>query len=285
MVINRSLFNDETGNDLRLSSVLQIDQSVDFKNFSAKYVVSGKESYKINSRNIILKEGEYVIGNKNTTSKVFIDDKNPVKGICVDIAKDLILDVSAFQFENSSHFSNFLFDQEWMVQKYNATNSALGYALNQLSCEFDNLSQGHKQINKELFYGIAECIVNDQSKIYSNFKQLRSIKHETNGRLFNFVHDAKNYIDNNFLEKINLNDIAREAKLSEYHFIRLFNTVFKTTPYKYTINKRLDFAQELLKNHYNISDIAILLGYTDVPAFSKSFKQKFGVSPKNFKTN
>ena len=79
--------------------------------------------------------------------------------------------------------------------------------------------------------------------------------------------------------------MAREAKLSEYHFIRLFKTVFNTTPYKYIVEKRLHFALELLDTNYSISDISVLLGYTDVPAFSNAFKQQFGFSPKNYKPN
>ena len=92
-------------------------------------------------------------------------------------------------------------------------------------------------------------------------------------------------MDDYFLEKINIENIAREAKLSEYHFIRLFKTVFNTTPYKYIIQKRLHFAIELLENHHTISDISTHLGYTDVPAFSNAFKQHFGFSPKQYKIN
>ena len=141
-----------------------------------------------------------------------------------------------------------------MAQKFNSNNTTLGYTLLQLSNAFENLNNGNTHINKELFYTVAECIVKDQSTIFERFSNLTSVKEETNGRLFNFVNDAKNYMDDYFLEKINIENIAREAKLSEYHFIRLFKTVFNTTPYKYIIQKRLHFAIELLENHHTISE-------------------------------
>jgi AraC family transcriptional regulator len=285
MLSNKSIFSDSHGNALRLSSVLQADQEVHFQNVSAKFVVSGNEKYSLNNRKIAVKNGEYVIGNKNTSSTVLIDSSSPVKGICIDISKEIITEIIYYNYENSDPFSEFLFEQEWMVQKFNSNDTALGYKLIQLSNIFENLSNGSTQVNKELFYTVAECIVKDQSTFFKSFGSLKSVKAETNGRLFTFVYDAKNYIDDHFLEKINLETIAREAKLSEYHFIRLFKTVFNTTPYKYIIQKRLKFALELLQNHYSISEITLLLGYTDVSAFSNAFKQHFGFSPKYIKIN
>ena len=44
--MNKAIFTDSKGNEIRLSSVMQADQEVKFKNFSAKYVVSGNENYK-----------------------------------------------------------------------------------------------------------------------------------------------------------------------------------------------------------------------------------------------
>jgi AraC family transcriptional regulator len=126
-----------------------------------------------------------------------------------------------------------LFEQEWVSQKYNNKNTSLGYALDMIANKFENLNEGNLKINKELFYSIGECVVEDQSIVFTNFSQLKAVKEETNGRLFNYVHEAKSYIDNYFLEKTNLQFIAREAKLSEYHFIRLFKTIFNTAPYQY----------------------------------------------------
>lgn len=283
MLVNKSIFSDVNGNALRLSRIHQADQVVHFQHFSAKYVVSGTENYCINNKKFVVNEGEYVIGNSNTHSKVFVDNEKLVQGVCLDISKDYISEVIQLHFQNHSHFDDFLFNQDWMVQKYNVKCTTLGYAMQQLSADFNGLSDGTVNVNKELFYALAECIVNDQSQVFKSFNRLSSKKIETNGRLFNFVFDAKNYIDSHFLEKINIDAISKEAKLSEYHFIRLFKLVFNTTPYKYCVEKRLQFALELLKNNYSTSEVSIILEYTDVPAFSKAFKQHFGFSPSSIR--
>ena len=279
MLVNKSIFSDEIGNAIRLSQVYQADQKVDFQHFSAKFVVSGSENYSINSKKITVNKGEYVIGNSNTDSKVLIDDTRLVQGICMDISKEYLSQVIQMRFEESTNFNNFLFDQDWMVQKYNMNSTSFGYALRQLSVDFENLSRGFSHVNKELFYSLAESIVSDQSIVFKSFNKLTAKKIETNGRLFNFVYDAKNYIDNHFLDNINIYSISKEAKLSEYHFIRLFKLVFNTTPYKYSIEKKLEFGHELLQNKHSTSEVSSILGYTDIPAFSKAFKLQFGFSP------
>ncbi|MCF6128053.1 AraC family transcriptional regulator [Flavobacterium sp. AS60] len=280
--MNKAIFSDSKGNEIRLSSAMQADQEVAFQNFSAKYVVSGNENYIINNRKIAVKQGEYLIGNKNTTSKVLIDTVFPVKGICIDIAKEYITEIIDYQFETPSTFSEFLFEQEWVSQKYNVENTSLGYALHQLANEFENLNSGLSKIDNELFYAVAECIVKDQSNIYQSFSRLKAAKQETTGRLFNFCCDAKNYIDNNFLEKISIEQIANEAKLSEYHFIRLFKTIFNITPYQYIIQKRLTYSKDLLLQKISIQDTAFLTSFADSASYCKAFKSAYGFTPKEF---
>jgi AraC family transcriptional regulator len=286
MLMNKKIYSDATGNELRLSSVLQTEQQVYFTTFSAKYVVSGDENYTINNRKVKVKQGEYVIGNKNTASSVLIDNSKPVMGICVDVAKDLINEVVNYQFENPISFSDFLFEHEWMAQKYEVQHTHLGYALQQLSKEFDNLKTEGTKVNNELFYAIAECIVKDQSIAFESFSKLNSVKQETNGRLFNFICDAKNYIDDFYLEKITIENIASASKLSEYHFIRLFKTIYNITPYQYILQKRLAYSKELLAQNLAIQDIAFLTSFADSAAYCKSFKATYGFTPKQFiKTN
>ncbi len=282
MLVNKKIFTDTLGNELRLSLVNQTEQDIQFSGFSAKYVVSGSERYTLNHKKLNVNSGEYVIGNYNTVSKVLIDSPTTVKGICIDVAQTLITDVMHYKFEDIHAFSNFLFEQDWMVQKYNVTHTSLGYALQKLSDNFESLYDGNATISNELFYAVAECIVNDQSDIFQQFSRLKSVKQETNVRLFNFVFEAKNYIDHYFLEKLNLESIAREAKLSEYHFLRLFKTVFNNTPYQYILKKRLEYSKKLLLQRHPIQEIAILTSFADSAAYSKAFKAAYGCSPKQF---
>lgn len=285
MILNKSIISDNCGNEIRISNVMQYNNTISFKDFSAKYVLEGEERYHFTTKKVSVSSGEYVFGNKRTVASINIDSQKPVKGICIDIAQDKISDVIDFTFAKNDTFKKFLFEQEWQSKKYNAAHTSLGYAIQQMGQKYDEINAGSIHFNTEIFYAIAECIVKDQQLLFNQFQNLKAVKTATNSRLFDFIYDAKNYIDANFMQKINCNEIAKEAKLSEYHFIRVFKSIFGVTPYKYTINKRLDFAMELLQNNYSITDISILLGYNDVPAFSKAFKEEYGISPKKIISN
>lgn len=281
MLENKKIITDEFGNEIRFSNVLKFDNSVKFSSFSAKYVVVGDESYTINGKKHKVSSGEYIIGNETIDASILIDSSKPVTGICIDISKDKISEIIDYSFENNQSFKKFLFEQEWVVNKYRVENTNLGYAINQLALKRQDIANGKKYLSNEIFYTIAECIVNDQEKIFSQFKDLKAVREETNGRLLNFIYDSKNFIDSNFLENISLEQIAMESKLSQYHYIRLFKKIFKITPYQYIIFKKLDYAKMLLNSGEPILEVAYKTGFSSPNNFSRAYKNYFGISPKN----
>jgi len=62
---------------------------------------------------------------------------------------------------------------------------------------------------------------------------------------------------------------------------RDFYTIFKTTPGKWLLEKRLLYAKSLLagNNKKAISDVAFESGFETLAHFSRSFKHRFGVAP------
>uniref|UniRef100_UPI00404B0DBA helix-turn-helix domain-containing protein n=2 Tax=Gelidibacter sp. TaxID=2018083 RepID=UPI00404B0DBA len=283
MLINKTILSDNSGNAFRLSSVLEYEDGVNFSHFSLKHVVSGQETYTINNKKYLLKEGEYVLGNKHSSSSVLIDNHKPVKGICIDISKQIIQDVIQYQFKESQDFESFLFTDEFFINKFKSHNTKTGCVLNAISNEFHEILETSNLITKELFYTMAECVVNDQSMLYKQFSNLNFSKKETNKRLFEFVYSAKDYIDLNFHEKIKIENIAKVANLSEYHFIRLFKAAFDKTPHQYIIQKRLQFSKVLLLDKCSIVDVAFQSGFADAQSYTKAFKSAFGLTPNVFK--
>lgn len=78
--------------------------------------------------------------------------------------------------------------------------------------------------------------------------------------------------------------LARLVHLSGNQFTRLFKNATNTTPSQYIIQQRLNRARELLENSgLRISEIAEILGYPDVFAFSRQFRGKTGCSPRQWR--
>lgn len=97
--------------------------------------------------------------------------------------------------------------------------------------------------------------------------------------LYRRIVQAKLFIDNNYPNKIDLDNIADEAWFSKFHFIRLFKTIYGKTPHQYLIAVRIEKAIQLLREGKPVADVCFLVGFDSLTSFSGLFKRKAGISP------
>ena len=96
----------------------------------------------------------------------------------------------------------------------------------------------------------------------------------------------KEIIESHLYSKITIEALATVTNLSVSSFKREFKKVYNDTPANYLKNKKIKKAKELiLVSDQNISSIAYDCGFTSLAHFSKSFKEKFGLAPSQFKLN
>lgn len=87
-------------------------------------------------------------------------------------------------------------------------------------------------------------------------------------------------MENNYMYNLSLREYAQIANRSLATFKREFKTLFYTTPSKWLISKRLDYAQLMLNTtKKNVTEIMMDCGFENSSHFSRVFKQKFGASP------
>ena len=93
-------------------------------------------------------------------------------------------------------------------------------------------------------------------------------------------------METNFCYNLKLDEFAQMSHRSLSTFKRDFFNHYNTTPGKWLMNKRLDFAAgKLLSGGASISEVAFDSGFEDLSHFSRSFKKKFGNSPSNYLKN
>ena len=84
-----------------------------------------------------------------------------------------------------------------------------------------------------------------------------------------------------YLKPLTLNELARLSGRSLSAFKRDFQDEFNTSPALWLKNKRIDYADFLLRNSTkNVTEISTEIGYESVSHFIKTYKEKFGVTPK-----
>jgi YesN/AraC family two-component response regulator len=92
------------------------------------------------------------------------------------------------------------------------------------------------------------------------------------------------FIENNLISPIHLDQIARQACMSKFHFCRIFKKYIGATPMQYVISLRLRKAITLLKRKdLKICDIALKSGFNDLSEFNKQFKKLYGSPPSSFR--
>ena len=92
------------------------------------------------------------------------------------------------------------------------------------------------------------------------------------------------WIDAHASESIDLEAAAREAGLSEFHFLRMFTAALGVSPKQYLIRARLRRAARLLaEDDRSITDIAFDVGFGDLSNFVRTFHRAAGVSPRRFR--
>ena len=94
------------------------------------------------------------------------------------------------------------------------------------------------------------------------------------------MQNAINYIEDNLLEEIDYDEVAKSAHSSTYHFQKLFHMMTGFTLGEYIRNRRLTLAaQELSLSDMKITDIAFKYGYSTSEAFTKAFYRMHKITP------
>ncbi|OGF46739.1 MAG: hypothetical protein A2231_00750 [Candidatus Firestonebacteria bacterium RIFOXYA2_FULL_40_8] len=99
-----------------------------------------------------------------------------------------------------------------------------------------------------------------------------------------FVESVVVFIEANYDKKITLEDIAFTVRLSPNYLAKIFKLETNMTLIDYVIKVRIEKAKELLRNvKLNISEVANMVGYADVPYFCQSFKKQTNQTPTEFR--
>jgi AraC-like DNA-binding protein len=81
-----------------------------------------------------------------------------------------------------------------------------------------------------------------------------------------------------------LAELARQAGLSRYHFLRTFKSVTGVTPHQWLIRARLQRAAHQLKGAAaSVTQIALDAGFHDLSNFIRTFRREFGLSPSRYR--
>ncbi|WP_219837286.1 AraC family transcriptional regulator [Paenibacillus sp. R14(2021)] len=96
--------------------------------------------------------------------------------------------------------------------------------------------------------------------------------------------EIRTYIEHHAHRSLKLDELSERFHLSKFYLIHLFRTTFQLTPIQYHQQIRMEKAKSMIQyTGLFMQDIAELLGYANIHAFSRAFKAHTGCSPSDFR--
>ena len=100
------------------------------------------------------------------------------------------------------------------------------------------------------------------------------------------INDVINFIVLNLTEDLSLQQLAKVADYSPFHFQKIFKQVVGESPKQYVIRLRLETSAHALviHRHKTVTEIALNNGFSSSATFARAFKSYFGVSAEEFRS-
>jgi AraC family transcriptional regulator len=98
------------------------------------------------------------------------------------------------------------------------------------------------------------------------------------------IASAIDFMHENLSNSFTLDDLARVANLSPYHFLRVFKAEVGKTPFEYLQYLKIEKAKQYLQHrNKSITDVCFESGFTNISHFTRTFSRKVGVTPSAYR--
>jgi AraC-like DNA-binding protein len=95
---------------------------------------------------------------------------------------------------------------------------------------------------------------------------------------------AREFMRHAYGRPVSLPDIAAQANLSPYHFLRVYKRAYGETPHEFMTRLRIERTKTLLaKGSHNVTEACFEVGFSSVGSFSALFAKRVGVSPSEYR--
>ncbi len=254
------------------------------KGLALKFTADGLETYWLQNKPYKISSGKYLLVNESVPAMEVVIKNVTTWGMCVDLDMRLVNDVLhqllyPDDLEGYHNVSRFLLSPELFVREAEASSN-LKILLNRFITI--SLSGSSTVPSLELIYELITLLVEDNVELVRSYYKLQLAKLSTRKELFRRLMLGKEVLDDSLFLDRSIKEVADVCCLSEFRFYRLFKQCFGISPYHYLVQKRISRSVDLKKQGLSWSEIATMLNFSDLAAFSNGFKKVTGVAPSKF---
>lgn len=155
-----------------------------------------------------------------------------------------------------------------------------------LKNQFNNLINLTNPNQKDVFGNDLSIVLSFANILLTINKYYRKIHGLLFMKLDNYdhklVYSLINYLHSHFSEEVTLDTLSEYFEVDKYKLSKIYKSVTGIPPIQYLIKCRLENAKYLLQSDNSIEEVCFEVGFNNLSHFSKSFKNHYGKSPKNY---
>jgi AraC-like DNA-binding protein len=137
---------------------------------------------------------------------------------------------------------------------------------------------------EDQFYSLAAGLVGLRDRVRHEMESFPGGRRATREELYRRLHWGRDFLASCYDQPLTVAEGARAARLSPFHFHRMFKAAFGITPMRFLQERRLEVVCRLLSTtDLPVTAICLAVGFESLGAFSWLFRKRFGVSPRQFR--
>jgi AraC family transcriptional regulator len=150
--------------------------------------------------------------------------------------------------------------------------------------ELESGGLGGELYGESLASALAVHLLREHSSLGEKAKRRVARKPKPGGLSKRALRAATDYVGDNLASGLSLEEIAKAANLSPYHFARLFKESTGLSPHQYVIRERVERAKGLLRGtDLPVGEIARACGFSHHQHLARHFSRLTGTSPTRFR--
>ena len=243
------------------------------KEIQINIILRGKVEICVEGRKYLLSEDDCMIINSNGGHATLAKEPNSIA---------IVLQLHPIYFkEYFKEYESLRFEEVVRLDsKQNEKCNTIKYLLAILLNEFKNKSEENPMIYDSIFSSLALNILRTFPNSIEKTGKIKKSKNQ-----MKVISKVLKYIQDTHKEKISLNKVADMLGYNPNYFSQFFKVNIGINYYEYLTRVRVrEAAFELMRGHDSISDIALEHGFSDVKSFNKYFKESFGRTPNQYRT-
>lgn len=239
------------------------------------YILSGKAKYLVEGKVCEVEAGDIIICNPGVKhSNIIVNPKEPTV--------EFFAGFTGFHFKNMPPNSIILPDGSHILRTTSESKQEIAKHCYEMIAENESNQVGKYFMLKAHLMQILLLMIRDISVVEDTAQ--KGCNFESYNKSY-AVKKIINYLNENYENKISLDQIAHNMYLSPVYISKIFKEETGESPINYLIKIRLEKARDILltSESGSIKSIANRVGYDDVYHFSKLFKKYYGISPLYYK--